>query len=70
MTDKEMMLYGAMGVWVVLNLIVFWWTNDEAEFYDDKNPDKPLPWHKIAYFAAFGTIPAHIRLLWNERRDR
>jgi len=69
MTDKEFWIYVALGVWAVINLITFYFTKDEYEFYDPKKPEAHLPWYKLVYFACFSTVIAQARLWWDERKQ-
>ena len=66
--DREALMYGVLAIWIAANLIVYWLTADDFEFYDRKT-GAPSPWYKVAYFACFSTIIAQIRLWWAERKE-
>ena len=70
MTDRELIVYGAFGVWIVANLIVYWWVGDDHEFYDPKNPDAEIPWWKEYFYAATGTIIGEVRMYLKERHGK
>ena len=64
--QRELILYAAFGLWVAANLVVYWWTRDDFEFYNPKTGG-PLPWYRTTFHACLGTIPAMARVWWGER---
>ena len=66
--QRELIMYGAFCIWIAANLVVYFFTRDEFEFYNHKTGD-PLPWYRVSFYACLGTIPAMVRVWWSERNE-